>query len=163
MAFLKSSLPMWERLRRFRALEQPAQKLFLSAALLLPFVSLQLKIRGFVATRAMLESRLKTRELTQDNAGIEARTARTVRMVLAAKRYAWGKASCLEESIVLWYLLGRQGIESALRIGIRKDDGKFDAHAWVERDGVALNQPDAHHEHYAAFDAEFTSRPPEVE
>jgi hypothetical protein len=154
---------MWERLRRFRALEQPAQKLFLRAAILLPFVSFQLKMRGFTATRARLESRLKSCVLAGNSAETAECTARTVRMVHAAVRYGWGKPSCLEESIVLWYLLGRQEIESALRIGIRKDDGKFGAHAWVERDGVALNQPDAHHEHYAAFDAEFTSRPPGAE
>jgi len=29
-----------------------------------------------------------------------------------------------------------------LRIGIRKDNEKMEAHAWVERDGAALNEPD---------------------
>jgi len=50
----------------------------------------------------------------------------------------------------LW-LLGRQGIDSHLRIGIRKENDKFEAHAWVERDGAALNEPDEHHHHFAAL------------
>jgi len=33
--------------------------------------------------------------------------------------------------------------------------GNFQAHAWVERDGLSLNEPDEHHRHYAAFDAAF--------
>jgi hypothetical protein len=163
MAFLKFSLPMWKRLRRFSALEGPARKLFLRGAVLLPVVSLSLKIRGFRATQTMLESSLKRRAAQQNPAEQLNRTACTVRMVHAAVRHGIGHPSCLEESLVLWYLLGRQGIESTVRIGIRKDEGKFGAHAWVERDGVALNQPDAQHQHYAAFDAEFSTRPPEGE
>jgi len=58
-------------------------------------------------------------------------------------------------------LLGRQGISSHLRIGIRKENEKFEAHAWVERHGAALNEPDEHHHHYAAFDAAFSALPPE--
>jgi hypothetical protein len=163
MAFLKFSLPMWERLRRFSALERAARKVFLRGAVLLPIVSLSLKMRGFRATQTMLEASLKRRGAQQNLSEQLNRIARTVRMVHAATRYGIGHPSCLEESLVLWYLLGRQGIESTVRVGIRKDEGKFGAHAWVERDGVALNQPDAQHHHYAAFDADFTARPPEGE
>ena len=163
MAFLKFSLPMWERLRRFSALERPAQKLFLRGALLLPVVSVSLKMRGFRATLAMLEASLKRRAAHQNSAEQLKSMPLAIRMVHAAVRHSFVRPSCLEESLVLWYLLGRQGIECTLRIGIRKDDEKFGAHAWVEREGVALNQPDAQHQHYAAFDAEFTTRPPEEE
>src|SRR5256884_4286895 len=41
-------------------------------------------------------------------------------------------------------LLGRQGITSRLRIGIRKENGKLRAHAWVEREGTALEIGRAH-------------------
>jgi ribosome-associated translation inhibitor RaiA len=46
-----------------------------------------------------------------------------------------------------------------LRVGIRKEYGKFQAHAWVERDGAALNEPEEHHHHYAAFDAALSALP----
>jgi Transglutaminase-like superfamily len=42
-----------------------------------------------------------------------------------------------------------------VRIGTRKSAEKFEAHAWVERDGVALNEPGEAHKHYAAFREEF--------
>jgi Transglutaminase-like superfamily len=163
MAFLKYSLSMWERLRRFSALEPAARKLFLRSAWLLPVVSLSLKMRGFRATQAWLEGTLKRRASQENPEKEEERMALTVRMVHAAVRHGVRHPSCLEESLVTWYLLGRQGIASSLRIGIRKSEEKFGAHAWVEKDGVALNQSDEQHQHYAAFEAEFPSQPPEAE
>jgi len=86
----------------------------------------------------------------------------TVRMVRAAVRNSPGHPTCLEESLALWWLLGRQGIRSSLRVGVRKDGEKFEAHAWVERDGMALNEPESKHKHFAAFDAALASLPPEL-
>jgi hypothetical protein len=42
-----------------------------------------------------------------------------------------------------------------VRIGTRKREEKFEAHAWVECEGVALNEPEEAHKHYAAFSEEF--------
>jgi len=81
-------------------------------------------------------------------------------MVRAAARNGLGNPSCLEESLVLAHLLRRQGIEAQLRIGVKKDAPKFEAHAWVECAGTALNETEALHDHYAPFEAEFTSIPP---
>jgi hypothetical protein len=154
---------MWERLRRFNALGRPAQILFVRGALLLPLVSLSLKLRGFRATQSSLERLLGSIPSPQDSLRQNERAALTIRMVQAAVRHGIGKPSCLEESLVLWWLLARQGLATELRIGIRKDQGKFEAHAWVERDGAALNQPDGQHHHYAAFDATFPTQPPRRE
>ena len=86
----------------------------------------------------------------------------TAHMVNSADRHGLVHPSCLAKSLTLWCLLGCQGIASHLRIGIRKEGEKFEAHAWVERDGVALNEPEEHHHHYAVFDAAFSSLPPEA-
>jgi hypothetical protein len=82
-------------------------------------------------------------------------------MVRAALRYSPAKFTCLEQSLTLWYLLRKQGIATQLRIGVRKMDGKFEAHAWVEHEGVAVHQPGEIHQHYAAFDREFADAPRE--
>ncbi len=81
-------------------------------------------------------------------------------MVRAAARHGLGNPSCLEESLVLAHLLRRQGIASQLRIGVKKNMLKFEAHAWVECGGVALNESEALHDHYARFEAEFSASPP---
>jgi hypothetical protein len=150
---------MWERFRRFSALERPAQSLFLRAAVLLPVVSLSLHWRGFRATQAALQRLVSNSNEKKyySNAGERARL--TAHMVHAADRHGLVHPTCLALSLTLWWLLERQGIESRLRVGIRKEDGKFEAHAWVERDGVALNEPEKQHHHYAAFDAALSSLP----
>jgi Transglutaminase-like superfamily len=150
---------MWERLRRFSALERPAQSMFLRAIMLLPLVSLSLRWRGFRATRVALERFLSAANQEQDFAAASRRAALIAHMVNVADWRGLVQASCLAKSLTLWWLLGRQGITSDLRIGIRKDNEKFEAHAWVERNGVALNEPEEHHRHYAAFDAAFSSLP----
>lgn len=151
---------MWERLRRFSALERPARGLFLRAAALLPLISLSLRACGFRKTQAFLQKFVSLHSHPADtSASITADL--TARMVRAAVRNSLGHPTCLEESLALWCLLGRQGIGSDLRVGVRKVGEKFEAHAWVERDGVALNEPEAKHQHFAAFDAALASLPPE--
>jgi hypothetical protein len=138
--------------------------MFFRAAVLLPAISLSLKLRGFRATQESLQNLSAA-----SNAGkfpVEAlvngeRVKMTVRMVNAAARHGWGQPSCLEKSLALWSLLQQHGTASSVRIGARKVDGKFEAHAWVERDGVALNEPGDAHRHYATFDAAFPLQSPE--
>jgi hypothetical protein len=55
---------------------------------------------------------------------------RTLRLVPADSR-------CLMQSLVLTDLLARRGRESTLVLGV-SPLGRFSAHAWVERKGVAL-------------------------
>jgi hypothetical protein len=150
---------MWERLRRFNALERGARGLFLRAAVLLPLISLSLRLRGFRKTQAFLQRFLSTPNDVADFSA-SARADLTVRMVRAAIRHSVGHPTCLEESLALWWLLGRQGIATELRIGVRKHGEKFEAHAWVERAGTALNEPESLHKHYAPFDAALSSTPP---
>lgn len=48
-------------------------------------------------------------------------------------------ARCLVRSLALCRLLARHGVASEVRIGVRRAGFELDAHAWVERDGVVLN------------------------
>jgi hypothetical protein len=73
------------------------------------------------------------------------------------------KGKCLSQSLVLWYLLNRQGILSELCIGVKKDEDQlpfnpvnFNAHTWVEYQGEILNDMADVYDHYAAFN--FPSR-----
>jgi hypothetical protein len=127
---------------------------------LLPLLSVSLRVRGFGGTQASLQRFLPSAN-QKTNSVREADAALTVRMVRAAVHHGIGSPSCLEESLALWWLLGRQGIVSQLRIGIRKENAKFEAHAWVEFEGAALNEPEDQHHHYAAFEGEVSTIPPE--
>ena len=86
---------------------------------------------------------------------------KTARMVRSASHFGPFQATCLGQSLTLWLLLQQQNISSAIKIGVRKNAGRLEAHAWVERNGIALNETDAVHEHYAPFEREFANTPPE--
>ncbi len=150
---------MLKSLRRFSALEWTAQTLFLRALVTLPLVGLSLKFRGFEATRSALRKRLSQTKPQTGSDSQHKQIALTAHMVNAADRHGLVHPSCLVKSLTLWWLLGRQGIPSQLRVGVRKEGGNFEAHAWVEREGIALNEPEDRHHHYAAFDAALASLP----
>ena len=137
-----------------------ARGIFLRAAVLLPVISISLKMRGFGATQEFLLRSFPIASQTSQQDSIHVvddrkLTELTSRMVNAAIRHVWRASTCLEKSLTLWWLLGRRGIACDVRIGARKQGGKFEAHAWLERDGVAVNEPQEEHRHYAAFDAAF--------
>src|ERR1700730_13522553 len=140
---------MWERLRRFIALERPARGPFRRGVALLQLVALSLRWRGFRETQASLQRFLSKANPEPDAALASKITALTAHMVNAADRHGLVHPSCLAKSLTLWWLLGRKGMVSELRIGIRKENEKFEAHAWVECQGAALNEPDGHHHHYS--------------
>jgi Transglutaminase-like superfamily len=136
--------------------------MFRRAAILLPLVRWSLRLRGYGKTFTTLQRRIQfqARETKSKPASREEAQA-TCRMVRAALHYSLTQFTCLEESLTLWYLLRKQGIPACLRIGVRKENEKFEAHAWVEHGGEALNQDEAIHRHYAAFEQDFPEPPGE--
>lgn len=147
---------MWARLRRFSALPRPAKALFLRAALLLPFLTLLLRLRGFRYTQRFLRKSIESVKDVPSGVQGDLRVALTSRMVFAAARNSPIPSTCLERSLTLGWLLAKQGIVTQLRIGVRKDGRKFSAHAWIERGGAAIGEPEDSHIHYAAFAEEMS-------
>jgi hypothetical protein len=74
------------------------------------------------------------------------------RLAAAAARNVFFGTNCLEQSLVLWWLLRRRGISAELRIGARKEFERFEAHAWVEVDSAVLNDASAEHLQFIPFD-----------
>jgi len=58
---------------------------------------------------------------------------------------------------VLWALLRRHGFAAELKIGARKEAGRFEAHAWVELDRVPLNDETSSNRQFVPFDGAITS------
>src|SRR5580704_9245429 len=150
---------MWEQFQRYRALDPNARRLFRSAALLLPVIRASLRFRGYKKTQQWLQWRLaqkRTAFATPSSpvSQLDQSLSTTCRMVHSAAHYGPIRPTCLEESLALWFLLNEQGISPQLRIGVRKTDDKFEAHAWVEYQGQTLNQSNEVHKHYAAFDSD---------
>ena len=53
-------------------------------------------------------------------------------LVDVADKYAPGKSSCLRQTAALAWLLRRRGIATSLRIGVAREEGKLNAHSWLE-------------------------------
>ncbi len=161
--------------RKFWRLHREEKAAVIGALLLLPVVRLALAALGLKRVLALLGRRLGAQpgelplnEILQTRlgwggspapaqaAGLRASARRMARLVAVAARYAGG--ACLAQAIVLCFLLDRRGVASQLKIGVRKRDGKLEAHAWVEVDGVAL--PDGHEEGlpYVPFGRDFSLR-----
>ncbi len=99
----------------------------------------------------MLTGRLKGREWLENGhmrscgMSVEPRDAddecitRRVRFINLGARYPYGWARCLQTSLALRQWLARKGVRSDLRIGVRKNDQNFQAHAWLEYRGKILN------------------------
>lgn len=134
--------------------------MFRRASILLPWLRWSLRLRGYGKTFASLQKRVPPLAKDTENRPHEREEVwAACRMVIAALRYSLLQYTCLEESLTLWYLLRKQGIPACLRIGVRKENEKFEAHAWVEYRGEALNQDEAMHRHYAAFEQDLQEPP----
>jgi Transglutaminase-like superfamily len=117
-------------------------------------------LAGFRRWSAVLKW-LSPHNLVQDRSSATSTSLESARIVarmeaIAARNLLF-RPSCLERSLVLWWLLRRRGIPAELRIGARKDAQKLEAHAWVECCGTIVNQPDGTHLHFTPFDGPIAS------
>src|SRR5215207_9853335 len=147
------------RWRKLRGLSWPERRLLVQAAVALPAVAALIRLKGLRRCQALLARLTPVAHNPGPRADGPAESlARTVvRIVTAAAAHGPYRANCLQQSVTLWWLLRRRGLESDLRIGTRKRDGHFDAHAWVEFSGRALNESRGVGARYAVFERPINS------
>lgn len=143
---------MYRKIQRFLKLDPSDRLVFLEAIGLLPLVAIGLRGLGF--TRFYGDAKRlaapQTGNTLIENAIPHAR--HTARLVQMAARHGLVHASCLEQSLALLWLLRREGIAGELRIGVRKEAGQLEAHAWVECLGFPLNESADVGQRYRQFD-----------
>ncbi len=124
------------------------------AGLVLLVVTVGLRVVGFRRLHALLARGKRGPPRTGDNRAVsrEARARSTAGAVSAVGSLGPFGATCLSRSLTLWWLLRRQGIESDLRIGVRKQGEGIEAHAWVEIDGSVVSEAGDFWLEYSAFD-----------
>jgi len=132
----------------YRALSGREQKVLLASLVLLPLFWLGLRLVGLQSFQAWLDRSPIARRapLNQPEA------AALGVAVNRAANHVFGTVTCLTRSLLLRWLLRRYGTASDLRIGVRFDDGELLAHAWVEQDGIPINDRPEVVARYAAFD-----------
>ena len=127
----------WEhRLGKWQALTWAERWLLFTCAAWVSVFWLGLRVFGLARFQARLNS-----------ARIPDREPLTPREIVAlgelvniAARYTPVPSSCLSRALLLGWLLRRRGTASQMRIGAQLVDGKLLAHAWIECDGVPINE-----------------------
>lgn len=116
---------------------------FLGSVILLPLVRLGLHTLGYKRMSRLLVRLSPSPVNTLDPAWGRGRAFATANQVNRAAYRGIIKASCLERSLLLWWLLRWQRIRGELRVGVTKDKTGMLAHAWVEFEGDVVNdRPD---------------------
>ena len=122
-------------LQRFVALPFQEKRVVMQAAVRLA------QVRWLIAREGMTRFRPA---LAQTDAGApldpaqRACARKVARLVMAARRLVPGRCTCLHLALTTQQLLMSRGVAASVRIGVRKDDGEFRAHAWVQAGGEVL-------------------------
>lgn len=146
---------MRSRLYRVSRLSWPDRLLYARVIVLLPMISVALRVFGYKRVHAMLAAALRSHVPISGAAALaEAKSIGQV-VRLAAKMTG---ATCLPRSLMLWWLLARRGVEAVLRIGVRVEQGVFTAHAWVEVQGRVINDRADVGSLYAPFSADMADQ-----
>src|SRR6202044_2949757 len=112
--------------RTFSRLTKAERLVALEAALGLTATWVALRTVGFRRWRRVLESLALRKRTNALAAGVSIREiANVVRMEEAAARNLFFDTNCLEQSLVLWWLLQKRGVPADLLIGARKDAKPF--------------------------------------
>ncbi len=146
------------RLRKLLSLTSFQWRYLAGALLLLPWLSLALRVFSFASVRRTLERTSAQRpharpgQATQTGLTNE-RIQDVVAMVELASRRGLVKARCLPRSLAAWWFLRRRGVDSELRIGVKPRGEAIQAHAWLEYGGKVLNDAPDVADEFAPFDA----------
>lgn len=136
---------MLRKLNRLNEMPWSERWSVVRASVLLPIVALSLRLAGFHKTYRWLED-----YQPQD---VKDRSATTGESVdIAARNLPLYRPTCLPRSLVLWHMLRRGGAPAELRIGVSTSGGQFAAHAWVEQDGIVINDATDIAERFAPVD-----------
>jgi hypothetical protein len=129
------------RWRTFQRLSWRERGLFFLALFLLPITALALRLMGLRRTQAvMMRLSPSPNPRGENERGSPDQPARVLaKFVRAAAAHGPYRANCLQQSLVLWWLLRQRRIESNLYLGVSKVPGGMEAHAWVECGGRPPN------------------------
>jgi hypothetical protein len=136
------------------ALSSREKQLLAASLIVMPINGLALRLMSLSRWQSVL-----SRLTPIDRARGEARAGslfdlanQTARLVLVAATRGPYRGNCLQQSLTIWWLLRRQRIHSDIRFGARRFREKFEAHAWVEVEGIALNQRSNSHFGFEPFE-----------
>lgn len=114
------------------------QQLIFKARILIILTEISVRICGLKKTEVILS--LFTKEKVQPNHRSTVVTIDRYTIIFnQIKQKTSLNGRCLSQSLVMRHLLREEGITSELKIGVMHRNEQFNAHAWLEKGGVLLN------------------------
>lgn len=126
-----------KRLLKLLTISNSDRVVFLTAFFILNFVRLGLFFLPFSVLQKLL---YQTSQLLKLKIPVVLPTpSKIVWSVNVSSRYAWGEVKCLARALTTQTLMKICGYDARLQIGVAKaDDGKIQAHAWIEYEGKVV-------------------------
>ena len=149
-----SSGRLRHKLTQFRALEADRKREFLSCWVNQQLLAARFAVFGFKRTAAMIKRKAAKAASVDPLADPLEVAIEMTRIVDAAARNSLAGKNCLRESLMLWLVLKKRGIEAELHIGAPSNpqsQPKWEAHAWIELDGQVLNDKPNVAKRYSRF------------
>lgn len=131
----------WQRL------DSDEQRWFIVAWIMFSPIALSLKLGNLRLTQKVLAQFTPSQQRSHDK-DLAQKVARSVQLAVDRSLIV---PNCLQRSLVLWFLLRRQNLDPELRIGVRNQQGEFQAHAWIEYRGQVLNDVAEVRSRYTTF------------
>lgn len=123
-------------LRKFRQLSGLQQRTVLLVVVLIPVCWLALRIFGVGRVLKWLRTDSDASALSAEALEVVTSLGHAVNV---AGRSHFLPMSCLTRSVLLAWLLRWRGVGARVRIGAKLSSGRLAAHAWVECQGVPVN------------------------
>lgn len=122
--------------------------LFIKTWLFLLGVDLALRMLPFRKVQSWIKSSSLNRESPQQDQ-VETVVRRASEFVDRAARHHLYPMTCLRRSLTLQWLLSRYGLDTRLEFGVRRREGKLQAHAWLEYQGQVIGDTSLPDDQYA--------------
>ena len=143
---------------KVRGLARWERWILIQSLVALPVTALALQFVGVRRWQSAMGGRRRDKSVRSSTVLNQTDQAhRIATLVSLASRHGIYRGTCLHQSLVLWWLLKAREIESDIRFGARKDHSKLAAHAWVESEGIVLNDSDGVSDRFSPFKRAFSS------
>ena len=142
-------------LNKVRELSWRERGLLVESVVLLPLIHVALMLLGFARLQRFMEwlKPLKADRGSIPSTGVLPYARQLARIVAIAAGHGLYRATCLRRSMLLWWFLRRDGIQSHICFGVRMTGRVLSAHAWLEWDGIVLNDASDISEHFKTLQA----------
>ncbi len=125
-------------IRRWLELDATERRSLAALMLALPLVGALLRVVGYRSTQRWIERRSPLPIARAPSQREMKRAKRLVQLAEIAGRRGPIVTTCLRQSLLVYWLLRRRGLDPKLRLGVREGGVVLDAHAWLELHGRSL-------------------------